>query len=738
MAKQATPRPKTPRKPRAKSADQSGQAVPETVRLVNELHEQLFFELTMMDDHRQAAVEAYLYMYARQRYFPDDPDGFQIILNSTQPDISRKVAKILDSEPTIEARGRGAEDFEMGMVWKDLLSWTREWTGDRYDSWMEIQPKVYFQQKLVGDGIVFVGWDQYEEDGLGMVVHERVDSLHFVWDSQSQSMQLRDARRVFWFEPKDLTWLDEEFPEFTGQFIADAPGLLQTAILGAGDAALEDEAMEDEALGAAPSDLSRRYLIHRPEQAYLIKRWEKKRITQKRYLDKETSKPATVPGEDEALTPLTEEIFKGLPEGEKAKYEPFEVKVTQLWETWICNHHVLKHQLSPYDKANGGHGHYPFARCSNIWDPRTSRSHGDVAFYQGMEDLQSQMATRWIESVFIANSTFMDVVQGAYRKGEEAKLDDVGRVTMQKIMRNPGMPPAQFVNTNPSGANLLAAGQGFLQQLQDKAQSYYSVQRGDMPYQTSGKGIRELLAEAAISDNLDRLRVESFLRQVTWLEIALIQQYFSANRMMRITNRAKKDEYMLYIGKDELETKSLFKLKELFREGQENPETGMPAVEETGLYQDPQGRKARVLTISNKDVGKFDIRLKLEAGRERNKAERENMVQMFMEMAAKGVHPQLIQWAGNLLQVENEEGLIQAVGAISEETQMVQQMDQIMQASGMSFEEIGQMAVQMGARKKEPIGKSGGGGGAAMAGAPAAPAAPAAPGPLPPQGDELI
>jgi len=666
--------------------------------IVDELYTQLFRELAACDDHIETAKSSYGYYYATQEEFGTTPEDFQIIINTVRPDVDHKVAKLLDSEPEGQIRGRGGEDWEEAQIWNDLVSYSRECTGDRHDSWDEIVPKVVYQAKQIGEGMAYVGYDPSEENGWGMVVNEWINSLYCVWDQKAKSAQLRDARWVILLVPREIREVGEQYPELKGKLTESQDESWLAAGMGTGGLDIsgwdDEEGMQQEAGLEAPRPLP---APDDEPQVFEVRRWMKKRIYGKRYRERDTGKPAFLTSDEGQPVPMTQKEYKQLPEELQAEFDELDASWAELWETVAIGKHLLRHDLSDLDQAKGGCGQYPFARLSNIWDPRVPKGHGDIEFQQGYEELLCQMATRWIESMFIANAQFLDVVKGALPPSEEHKLEFIGRRPYQSIQRYPGMPRPEFVNSAPTQANLLAAGHNFVRELASQSSQVYDINRGGMPYQTSGRGIRQLIAEAAVTDTLDRRRMESFLRQETYLRISLMQQYMTSYRMAQVVSKLDNDTYWVFIGDTEERTKAFFGLEQLFpKDKQGEPDFS----QQPGVFQTQDGKKGKILAIKKREVGDFDLRIVLDSGRERTKAERMDLVEMFAQFATR-VPPPVVQWAGELLEVPRQEMLMEGLKQANQQTQMMDQMDQVLRQSGLSMQELGQLAQQVGQRRQQ-------------------------------------
>lgn len=684
---------------------------------------QLVRELRRCDDFLEEAEESYRYVFAHQGAWETDAELFAININQTRGSQDRKVAKILDAQPEMEIEGTGGHVLSGVDEWDDLIDWQRRWTGDYNDAWLDQLPKIVFQSKWIGEGMAEFGYDSSEDGGQGMVIGRYSDSTQWVWSADSQSAQLRDADRLFCVEVKRTEWLKDEYPDY--DILPQGIDWLRQQVY----KGLDQLAAED--LGSGPVgddfDSSVNQFLNDDQEplSWRIRRWTKKRRRVKRFYDTRTGDLLMRPakdgekGADEGgRVPVDEAWIKGTGV-DKESYVPRDIILRELWETVIAGDQLVQHELCKYDRSRGGSGHYPVARMSNIWDPRRPKAHGDVEFERSFDDLSSNMATRWVEALFIGNANWVDTVAGAYAPQEEHKLEMLGERSFQKIKRYPGMPAAEVRGVQTQGPNLFAAGINFLQELADDARRIYDVNRGSMPYETSGRGIRSLLAEAAVVENLDKQRMESFLRQEAFLRICMSQQFLGQPfRLLPINNQRTNRRYLLAVGNTRENLIAHFDLEEL------HPEAEMPGSKvdpkPTGLYQrkmDPHGEHVRILALEEYgDPGRVQVRMRLTAGAERSKAEKLDLVETFTAFASK-LPPEYLEWAAEVADAPNKDGLKKASARVQARNDLTKQLEGMLSEFDLSWQEA-QQAMQMAGEQKRgmvaPGGMMGGNGRAVM------------------------
>lgn len=674
-------------------------------------------------------LQARRYMHNRQW---DDATDFElderihITNNVIRGDIERMVAMIMEGDPVMHTHGRGSEDFAYGDAWRDLQGWADDWTGKLFDSVAEVRNRVWMDTYTIGEGIEKVWWCPWEEDGLGMVVHEHVDPMHFFWDRSARSAQLRDSPFIIQPTPVEVETLEEEFPKLKGQITPDYPNRFIAAL----EPASFDQytTYMDEADDQQQSPTA----SNRTKKAYRVEVWEKKKVWVTRYYMKRMGRPALMNSKPDPETgdvkkvPMSTEAFEMMPDEEKKLYESMKVPTFELSKGVMINRFWAERPaIHTYDESNGGHGEYPFARYSINWDPNQSHGHGEVEYLVGWQDAINRMTSRTLEAAFIANAVILAAQKGSAPKGELAKLNNLGDKPLQVFNHYPGQQIPQFVNTNPGSVQLYQGMLEFLIQQKNDKSNIQDVNRGAAQYDLSGKAVQALQSEADLPSVLPRRAIESGLRQATWLSVSCMQRYMRAARLIRITPKAGEGEpHDIFVGKDEDTAKAAFNLE---------PVTAMTKVGDgerelpTGDYKSlTKGVEAQgqILAINDENIQKFDLRLQLDTGRKARKDERMRLVQTMLQYVGPAAGIEVMIWAAELMDVPNVERLAEALRDEDSKTQIFTQLEQAADTAGMDIQSIIQMVTQIAQQA------------AATQQAPEAPAAPAAPAgpPAPPPG----
>ena len=621
--------------------------------------------------------------------------------NQIRDDVDKPTARLLEADPVMEAVGRGTEDFELGQTWRDLVEYADEWTGSMHDSAKAIRRRCWTDMAISGDCAEWVEWDESEEGGLGFLVSEYVDGLNLVWDDGATSTQLRDARWLVRFEPQDVEILEAKYPLWRGRLKHDAPELfLHSGISQAVDLDYAASRSLTQA-GTWPVDRLR-------QRAYEIQLWEKRPAKRKRFLlDGIVGKTRDVDGK---VVEIDEARFEKMNRKQQQLYEPIDVDDYELWKTVVINEMVVEEGLSQYDAKNGGHGQYPLARYALTQGPNQTHALGLVEKLMAYQDMLNMTMSYGMERLFIDSSSLLAIQRGGQPRSEEAKLDRIGEVASQKFYYYPGAQlPQAIALGSPGAAQMFQATHDWLSQRKDKVSQVTDVHRASPQYGLSGRAIQSLLSEADLATTQMRLSVEDGLRQATILRISLMQQFLRSDRMVRISSKAERAGYALYVTTNE---------KRLAQSRQLAKPKDVPGAD---FYQTPDGGQARVMELSDEGIRKFDLRLRLDTGKQRNRDQRMDLVTQVLGYIGPGAGVETLLWALELLEAPNLDKLGEALKSEDAKTQIMQQVDQAQKETGMSLPEMIAAAVQMAALLKAK------GNGTAPRG-PAGPAGPAGPG----------
>lgn len=593
--------------------------------------------------------------------------------NIIRDDIDKKVARWIEADPIMETHGRGPEDFELGDVWKDLLVFADEWTGDYHDSAKDVRLIAWTDTHVVGDSFEWVTWDANEEGGLGMVVSEYVPAFNVVWDREAQSVQLRDARWLCRFEPVEIEVLEQEFRQLRGRIKVDVPDLFLSGYEQARGTDYE-AALVATTAGAYPAEIK--------SKAYRMEFWEKRAVRKTRFLL--DGVPAKTQDAEGNAIDLTEEYFERLPRSQQRLYEEVPQDSYELWKTVVAGGWKASEEISEYDASKGGHGHYPCARYADTRVPEQTHARGEVEPLMGHQDVANQMMSYGLESLFLESSSILAVQRGGQPKSEEAKLDRIGEVPLQKFYYYPN---SQLPQSVPLGggrsAQLFQAMHTWIVERKDRQSQTSDFHRAAPKYDLSGRALQALLSEADLSTSKLKRNIEIGLAQATMLRIAVMQQFMRHSRMVRISARADREGYKLFVTSDQQRTVEANRLQS--------------AGPDSDFMLTPEGDQARVLEISDPAVRKFDLRLRLDTGKARNRAERMDLVTQILNYMGPGAGVEILLWAAELMEVPNLERLATSLREEDNKTRIVQEVDRLQKETGMSLGEIAQLATRAAA-----------------------------------------
>jgi hypothetical protein len=659
-------------------------------------------------------------------------DEYHLTNNVIRRAIENMVARVMEAEPVIETHGRGAEDFFFGDTWKDLLSWSEEWTGYKFDSVADVRRRIFMDCYQTGESFEKVWWCPWEEAGLGMVVHEHVEGLHLLWPRISKSAQLRDSPYLIHPKPVEITALEKEYPKLKGQISSDYPDRFAQAIEPAAHSQYRSF-MDDLNTDSSNS-------LHQPDMAYKVEIWSKDEVWVRRFYRKDNGRGAVMEAFDENTNEqhtvvMSEEYYDGLAKAQKEQYHSHRIPTFELSKgVMIGNHWAEPMEMSEYDESMGGHGEYPFARYSLNWDPNQSHGHGEVEYLIGWQDAINRMTSRAMVAALVANSVILAVQKGSAPRNELAKLNHLGSKPLQTFNYWPGQQIPAFVNTNPGSVQLYTQVLDWLQQQTDDKSTVQGVNKGAAEYNMSGKAVRALQSEADLFGVLPKKAIESGLRQATMLTVSCMSKYMRGARMIRITPKAAgKKDYTIFVAESQKRAEAAFNLEpEKKRQKIDGKDRDIATGDYKSLSSDDVGK---VLEISDKSVRKFDLRYQLDTGRQMRKDERMQLVQTFMNYTGPAAGVDVMLYFAGMMELPDVEEFATALRKEDGKSQIFNTLKQAAEESGMGIQEIVQMAIQAAqamAAQQEAGGAPGAG--PAPGGPPAPPGPPPAPGgpPAPP------
>jgi hypothetical protein len=301
---------------------------------------------------------------------------------------------------------------------------------------------------------------------------------------------------------------------------------------------------------------------------------------------------------------------------------------------------------------------------------------GEIPFLLGIQDMHNRTASRWCEQLMVAGTNMVVSTKGSLPAESKEKLLTISDKPMQHIEVYPGFQPPQVMAGNPTGAQLFATGTVMFQQWFDQLAGDYQVNRGDMPYQTSGKGIRALQSSADLINVITRRHVESGLRQATILRIGNIIQNMRGGRLAEVTDAKTKEGRKIFIGQSMKKIQDEFNLQTMMIPGTQQPMIHPLTEEPMALIDPATGEMATTMVLSEEAVAGVDYRritFELDTGKQRDRAERQQFAEALLQYAGAPA----LKWALELMEAPNREQLEKDLADNNAAAGLLQQVEQI-------------------------------------------------------------
>ena len=566
-----------------------------------------------------------------------------LTINIIRQPVNRMVATILDAEPIVNPLGRHEKDHDLAKMLTQAVQWTR----DEENNWYNDLEEGITDMIHVGEGYLEEKFDWTASGGKGMPRAEWIDSRFLVFDPMSKFWQREDAGYIIKFVPRTCKYLEGKYKEeLDGEKVrADVPDFF---LSGYDQMRYKDY---NKQYGRYPEQGRGGDAEWMENMAYERVMWHKKIVWQDRFIDQ---KGGLILGKDGE--PISKKAALGLDKSEKRHIRHVKIPTTELWETVGVNSHEVKHEISEYDVSMGGHGEYPISHFSYVRMRDRARAMGEIQFLMGLQDMHNRTASRWIEQLLVAGTNMVVSTKGSLPAESKEKLLTISDKPMQHIEVYPGFQPPQVMAGNPTGAQLFATGTQMFQQWFDQLAGDYQVNRGDMPYQTSGKGIRALQSSADLINVLTRRHVESGLRQATILRIGNIIQNMKGGRLAEVTDAKTKEGKKIFIGQSMKEIQDEFNLMTMMIPGTQEPMIHPLTQEPMALIDPATGEPAATMVLSEEAVSGVDYRritFELDTGKQRDRAERQQFAEALLQYAGAPA----LKWALELMEAPNREQL---------------------------------------------------------------------------------
>ena len=185
-------------------------------RLGEQIREQLHFCLSEASGWLSEAKTSQRY-YRSDQYRRGasrrDRDRVRLVANFIRRDVDLMVAEILDGKPVVNPGGRSPKQYELGRQLIQILEWSR----DEEENWDSNQEYVITDCFHIGEGVLYEGWDQDADMGMGRPVGKWIDSRYCFWDPGSREPQKDDADYVYIIEHEKVDKIEARWPHLAGE-----------------------------------------------------------------------------------------------------------------------------------------------------------------------------------------------------------------------------------------------------------------------------------------------------------------------------------------------------------------------------------------------------------------------------------------------------------------------------------------------------------------------------------------
>jgi len=592
-----------------------------------------------------------------------DRDRVRLVANFIRRDVDLMVAEILDGKPVVNPGGRSPRQYELGRQLIQILEWSR----DEEENWDSNQEYVITDCFHIGEGILYEGWNQDADMGMGRPIGKWIDSRYVFWDPGAREPQKDDADYVYIIEHEKVDKIEARWPQLKDKVETETVEAFLTA---AHKSYYRSRRHSATSMPRPSLDSERR--------AWVIRCWRKKERFESYYFY-EDGEPATAFDEEGDEVVLTEDLYDKLPEQEKAMLLKTRAKQEELWETVVVGQEVVENRISPFDQSNGGHGKYPLAFFSHTRLPDESHARGEIGFLLGAQDITNETVTMFLNQLFLGSMGYLHTEKGSMDEENMGKAMRIGRDPFTILETTQGLSPPEWRAMNPTGMNAAANAIPVVKDIMEQISGVRDVDRGTAPSNVqSGRAIRALQAKTNLLSTKVRRHIESGLRRATVLRMHNIAQFMRGSRMAEVVDANTRESKVLFIGHSEEEVAYDNQLQQ-----EQDPQTG----EAAGGWTTPEGKTAEIVILNDKtvrDVVFERVRLSLDTGLEQNRLERMDQA----EMAMNTVGPAAIPWAAKMLEWPNVDELLDSIDEDNQGKQLLMQMEEIQKQTGMSPEEV--------------------------------------------------
>jgi hypothetical protein len=490
-------------------------------------------------------------------------DIFWVVLNLIIHRILTKCGILTAGKPIATVVGRDDDDTGIARAFKDLI----EFNADNNDMNVIVQDAV-MDMLICGLGILDERWNihkerynpEYQAWVPGVIEISKADATKFVFDPENAEERMDGKGSGEWVASRR----SELRGRLAGMYPAKSVSIMQAP---AKEHGLNVEKLRQERLGGGtlddsdPSDREPQsddimevtefwYRKYKPITTVWRVYDDGKRELARRYeADPETGE--RVEGE-----PLTPEEVPDVPDGLGFKFKVLTRMKEEMWVCEMCGNGIILFNR----KSEYSHGRWPFIFFSGMLHRGEPVPYGEVDRVLEMQDLINSMLSLQIDNAQRTSNTTRlfkrSKVKAEYRNNLEEHLAMPGgfvevedTANFDDVVHDVRAP--ELSKETMSIVNLLV-------QFFDEVSNVSMVQRGGMPYETSGKGIERLLQ--AGDTGMENLKNNIGYALTRWGKnhIRNLQQFMTMEEAWRISDDVR-ESYQLalenYTDPNTMETK---------------------------------------------------------------------------------------------------------------------------------------------------------------------------------------
>uniref|UniRef100_A0A6M3LEU6 Putative portal protein n=1 Tax=viral metagenome TaxID=1070528 RepID=A0A6M3LEU6_9ZZZZ len=567
--------------------------------------------------------------------------SFNLIINR----VLTKLGILTAGKPQAGITGRDVDNDDASAAFQDLL----EYAIDKSDFSVLAQDAI--QDTIIcGLGVLEEKYDLDSErftDTYGYipgdVVLQKEDPRTYILDPNNADERLEGKRGPQWYAKEvhvARKQLQAEYPKKAAQIAGLTERRMEFWLENdeRGRGSIDDT---DDAGANRPGDDLTVY-------EYWYKRSEPRSVVLKtEYEDNAHEIPSRseVAIDPETKEPIFEDEIPEVPEGANFDYEVIRRMVPRVWHAGIVGDVLLYNEPTPYR-----HGRWPAIFFCGMLRPDDPYPYGEVDRLVEPQDLFNTLVSVIVDNAIRTNNQGMLADPTKFAEHEQGSLVEtlsssgyVLEVMPDALIQGGAI---QTVAPAPISQGLLQLAQ-FVQLMFDEIFSLAQVQKGGMPYDTSGRAIQNLVQAADTALNNLQTNVNHAI--TTWGRMRLrnIQQYMSIEESLRIS-----DDY-----------------RAAFRLSLERHTPNGEMDDKLGLFKYEDENPERIPLLEDFGAAEFEVKFKIRSGQERDPREKREEAAFLHEkgLVTRGYLARMYEVPRDELASADEENHLLQTGKMVEE-----------------------------------------------------------------------